>query len=51
MRACMQAWERNHKSDPGSLSAPRMSLSANYAFCQKETIFQRAEEGENLDSA
>lgn len=55
MRACTQAWERNHKSDPGSLSAPRMSLSANYAFFQKElsteTIFQSAEEGTNLKSA
>lgn len=55
MRACMQTWERNHKSDPGSLSAPRMSLSANYAFFRKEssteTIFQSAEEGGNLNSA
>lgn len=55
MRAYRQAWERNHKSEPGSLSAPRMSLSANYAFFRKEplkeTIFQSAEEGGNLNSA
>lgn len=55
MRACAQAWARNHKRDPGSLSAPRMSLSANYAFFRKEpsteTIFQSAEEGGNLNSA
>lgn len=55
MRSCTQAWSRNHKSNPGSLSAPRMSLSANYAFFRKEpsteTIFQSAEEGGNLNSA
>lgn len=50
-----QAWERNHKSDAGSPSTPRMSLSANYAFFRKEpsteTIFQSVEEGGNLNSA
>lgn len=60
LKAIETQWERahrheNHKSDPGSLSTPRMSLSANYAFFRKEpsteTIFQRAEDGENLNSA
>lgn len=54
-RECTKAWERNHKSDLGALSAPWMSPSANYVLFGKKpstkSIFQSAEEGENLKSA
>ena len=54
MRACTQAWERSHKSVPGSLSTPRMTPVRKLCILPKRALYgghQSAEKGGNLNSA